>query len=54
MCGRENAGKMFLWLAVNIKMSVTASYIVGKCRTDTFVSVFCDARESMEFVSNEE
>jgi hypothetical protein len=53
-CGSENAGKMFLWLAVNIKMSVTASYIVGKCRTDTFVSVFCDAKESMEFLSNEE
>ena len=28
-------------------MLVTASYIMGKCRTDVFESVFCDARESM-------
>ncbi len=27
---------------------------MGKCRTDVFVSVFCDARESMELRYDEE
>ena len=39
---------MFLWLTANIKILVTASYVTGKCRTGVFVSVFCNARESME------
>ena len=39
---------MFLWLVSNIKVLVTASYVMGKCRTGVFVSVFCNARESME------
>ena len=39
---------MFLWLVSNIKVLVTASYIMGKCRTGVFVSVFCNARKSME------
>ena len=38
---------MFLWLVSNIKVSVTASYVMGKCRTGVFMSVFCDARGSM-------
>ena len=46
--GRENGGGVFLWLVSNIKVLVTASYVMGKCRTGVFVSVFCDARESME------
>ena len=45
---------MFLWLVSNIKVLVTASYVMGKCRTDVFVSVFCDARESMELRYDEE
>ncbi len=39
---------VFLWLLFNIKVSVTASYILGKRRTDVFTSVFYDARGSME------
>ena len=39
---------MFLWLISNIKLLVTASYVMGKCRTGVFVSVFCNARKSME------
>ena len=39
---------MFLWLVSNIKVLVTASYVMGKCRTGVFVSVFCDARDSMD------
>ena len=39
---------MFLWLVSNIKVLVTASGVMGKCRTGVFVSVFCNARESME------
>ena len=45
---------MFLWLVSNIKVLVTASYVMGKCRTGVFVSVFCDARESMDSSHNEE
>ena len=40
--GRENGGGVFLWLVSNIKVLVTASYVMGKCRTGVFVSVFCD------------
>ena len=46
--GRENGGGVFLWLVSNIKVLVTASYVIGKCRTGVFVSVFCNGRESME------
>ena len=45
---------MFLWLVSNIKVLVTASYVLGKCRTGVFVSVFCNARESMELQYDEE
>ena len=45
---RENGGEVFLWLVSNIKVSVTASYVMGRVRTDVFVSVFCNARGSME------
>ena len=45
---------MFLWLVSNIKVLVTASYVMGKCRTGVFVSVFCDARESMDSPHNGE
>ena len=45
---------MFLWLVSNIKVLVTASYVMGKCRTGVFVSVFCNARESMELQYDEE
>ena len=38
----------------NIKVSVTASYVMGKCRTVVFMSVFCDARESMDSPHNGE
>ena len=38
---------MFLWLVSNIKVLITASYVMGKCRTDVFVSVFCNPRESI-------
>ena len=50
--GRESSGGVFLWVVSNIKVSVAASYVLGKCRTDVFVSVFCDARESMELQHN--
>ena len=46
--GRENGGGVFLWLVSNIKVLVTASYVMGKCRTGVFVSVFCNVRETME------
>ena len=52
--GRENGGGVFLWLVFNIKVLVTASYVMGKCRTGVFVSVFCDARERMDSSHNEE
>ena len=45
---------MFLWLVSNIKVSVTTSDVVGKCRTDVFVSVFCDTRDSMDITHNTE
>ena len=45
---------MFLWLVSNIKVLVTASYVMEKCRTGVFVSVFCNARESMDSLHNEE
>ena len=51
---RENGGKVFLWLVSNIKISVTASCVMGKCRTGTFMSVFCDARGSMGLPYDEE
>ena len=40
--GRENGCGVFLWLVSNIKVLVTASYVMGKCRTGVFVSVFCN------------
>jgi hypothetical protein len=46
--GRENGCGAFLWLVSNIKVLVTASYVMGKCRTGVVVSVFCNAREGME------
>jgi hypothetical protein len=52
VCGRENGWEVFLWLAICIKVSDTASYVMGKCRTDVFVSVFCDARDSMDLPHN--
>ena len=52
--GRENGGGVFLWLVSNIKVLVTASCVMGKCRTGVFVSVFCDARESMDSPHNGE
>jgi hypothetical protein len=45
---------VFLWLVSNIKVLVTASYVMGKCRTDVFVSVFCDGRDSMDSPHNGE
>ena len=45
---------MFLWLVSNIKVSVTASCVMRRCRTDVFVSVFCDTRDSMDSPHNEE
>ena len=45
---------MFLWLVSNIKVLVTSSYVMGKCRTGVFVSVFCDARESMDSPHDEQ
>ena len=45
--GREDGGRLFLWLVSNIKVSVTASYVMEKCQTDVFMSVFCDAKESI-------
>ena len=45
---------MFLWIVSNIKVSVTTSYVMGKCQTGVFVSVFWDARDSMESPHNGE
>ena len=45
---------MFQCLISSIKVSVTTSDVVGKCRTDVFVSVFCDTRDSMDFTHNGE
>ena len=44
---------MFLWLVSNIKVLVTASYALGKCRTSVFVSVVCNVRETMELLHDE-
>ena len=52
--GRENGGGVFLWLVSNINVLVTASCVMAKCRTGVFVSVFCNARESMDSPHNEE
>ena len=51
--GRENGGGVFLWIVSNIKVLVTASYVMGKCRTGVFVSVFCNVRETMELLHDE-
>ena len=50
--GRENGGGVFLWLVSNIKVLVTASYVMGKCRTGVFLSVFCNVRETMELTDD--
>ena len=42
--GHENGGEVFLLLLSGIKVSVTASYVMGKCETGVFLSVFYDAR----------
>ena len=47
--GRENDWGGVLWVLYNIKLSVTTSCVMGKCGTGVFMSVFCDASESMEF-----
>ncbi len=39
---------MFLWLVPKIKLLVTASNVMGKCRTGVFVSVFCSVRRTMD------
>ena len=54
MWGREKTGGVFLWVVSSIKISVIALYVMGKCQKDVFVSVFCDARESMDSWSNGE
>ena len=46
--GREDSVQVFLWLLSNIKMSVAASYVLEKCQTDVFTSVFRDAREILK------
>ena len=51
---RENNRLVFLWLVSNIKVSVTASYVIRKCRIGDFMSVFCDTRESMQLPRDEE
>jgi hypothetical protein len=48
MRGREKTGEVFLWVVASIKISVTTLYVMGKCQKDVFVSVFCDARDSMD------
>ena len=45
---------MFLWLVSNIKVSVTASYVMRRCQTDVFMSVFYDARGRMDLPYNGE
>ena len=52
--GHEDGGVVFLWLVSNINVSVTASYMMKKCRTDVFMSVFCDARDRMDSTHNGE
>ena len=51
---RENGWRGVLWLGSNIKVSVAASYVMGKCQTDVFVSVFCDVRDSMKLPCDRE
>ncbi len=48
--GRESGWVVFLWLVPVIEVSITASYVLRKCRIDVLVSVFWDARESMELL----
>ena len=48
MWGREDGGEVFLWFVSNIRVSVTGSCVMTKRRIGVFVSVFCDARESIE------
>ena len=38
----------------DIKVSVTASYVMGTCRSGVFKSVFCDVKESMDLLCNGE
>ena len=45
---------MFLWLVSNIKVSDTASYVMGKCQTDVSMSVLCDPKGSMESPCDED
>ena len=45
---RENDRGGVLCLVSDIKVSVASSYVMGKCRTDVIVSVFCDAKGSMD------
>ena len=52
--GQENNGQVFLWSVSNIKVSVIASFVMKKCLTDVFMSVFWDARKSMELRYDEE
>ena len=33
-------------------MLITASCVMGKCRTGDFVSVYCNLRETMELLDN--
>ena len=54
MWGRENVGGVFLGIVPNQTILITASYVMGKCRSGVFESVFCSARESMELLRNEE
>ena len=39
---------MFLWLVSNIKVLITASHVIKKCRTGVFVSVCYNVRKTME------
>jgi hypothetical protein len=43
--GRENGGVVFLWLVSGINVSVTTSYVMRKCISGVFKSVFCDVQE---------
>ena len=38
----------------DIKVSVAASCVMGKCRSGVFKSVFCDVKESMDLLCNGE
>ena len=52
--GCESGGRLFLWVVSNIKLSVTASYVLEKYRTSVFMSVFCDAWGSMELTCDKQ